>query len=330
IVAPSVIGENPFNLERLAAKCLPTNANRSLPYLDIYHQLAFAGIEMAIWDIMGKACGVPCALLMGGIYRNEVAFSDYVFASKAMGETNESFMESVVKYCKKLVSQFHSPVLEFKVGVQPPEEDVEMVRRIREEVGEKIKLRVDANCAWTESTAMNTIRAIEKYELANIEEPSVTLEADAKIRRVVKTPISVHWPSPREVANYGLDAVVVNPLHFGGFYRTRKQFAIAEDLGLDIWLHSRCELGFGTAAYIHFLAAKRFSVLQSQSLIRPTKDFLTKEGKPTFENGVMHVPEGPGLGATLDTDKMEKYHQLFLELGEYQWLNSSGNSPPFY
>ena len=330
-LSPILIGENPFNMERLTSKCLPTNANLGLPYVDVYNLQAFGGIEMAIWDIMGKICGVPSAMLMGGIYREEVPFSEYVFVSKQPGESPANFNENVVKYCKKMVSEYKSPFLEFKVGTQRPSDDIEMVRLIREGVGEETKIRADANCGWSESTALLTLRKMEEYCLDGIEEPSSGLPADSRIRKVIKIPISVHWPRVRDVADWGLDAVVMNPLNQGGFGRTKKHIAIAEDLGVDFWLHSRSELGIGTAAYIHFLATTRHLVQPSQAwTVRVSEDFLTKEGEPRFERGVIRIPEGEGLGVTLDVSKLEKYHQLFLDVGEYNWLNSTGKSPPFY
>jgi L-alanine-DL-glutamate epimerase-like enolase superfamily enzyme len=205
-----------------------------------------------------------------------------------------------------------------------------MVKRVREAVGDEVLIRVDANCAWTESTALQTVREFEKYSVGNVEEPCRTLDSNGRIRSSVRTPISVHSTRVSEVARHGLDVVVVNPVPIGGLRRLKQQATIAEDLGLDMWLHSRAELGFATAAYIQFLASTRYTILPSQTLMRPTEDFLTKEGKPEFENGFMSLPEGPGLGVTLDPGKLDKYSQLFEEEGEYEWLSGSGRSPPFY
>ena len=330
VLSPRIIDENPFNLERIASICLPTNANPSLPYIDIYHLLGFAGIEMALWDIAGKTCDVPAAMLMGGVYRDKIPFCDYVFTARQGGEAAEQFMDRAVTSCKELVALHHSPVLEFKVGVFEPRYDIEMVRRIREAVGKDVVLRVDANCAWTESTALRTIREFERYTVDNVEEPCGTLEANARIRSSIKTPISVHSTRVMEVANHGLDIAVVNPLPIGGLQRLKQQVAIAEDRGIDVWLHSRGELGFATAAYLQFLSSTRYTLLPSQSLIRPTEDFLTKEGKPEFEKGFMSFPSKPGLGVTLDHSKLDKYNKLFEDEGEYYWLSESGFSPPFY
>jgi glucarate dehydratase len=330
VIAPRLIGENPFNLERIASKCLPTNANPSLPYVDAFHLLGFGGVEMALWDVAGKACDVPAAMLMGGVYRDKIAFCEYVFAEHQQNEDDDAFIENVVKYCKNSVTNHHSPVLEMKVGVLQPRKDIEMVKRVREAVGEGVTLRVDANCAWTESTALRTVREFENLSVGNVEEPCRTLEANGRIRSSVNLPISVHSTRVSELAKYGLDVAVVNPLSVGGFRRLKQQAAIAEDIGMDMWLHSRAELGFATAAYLQFLASTRHTILPSQSLIRPTEDFLTKEGKPQFENGFMSLPDAPGLGVTLDHGKLDKYNQLFEEEGEYEWLNGTGRSPPFY
>jgi glucarate dehydratase len=329
VLAPRLIGENPFNLERLSSKCLPTNANQSLPYIDAYYLLAFSGIEMALWDIIGKVCETPSAMLMGGIYRTEIPFCDYIFVSASSSDPN-TYVESVAKYAKWLVDTYHSPLIEFKVGVLEPKHDVELVGAVREALGNDTALRIDANCAWTESTALRTVREIERYDVANIEEPCNGLAADARIRRVIKTPVSVHSTRVRDVAEHGLDSAVVNPLQLGGFRRLKQQIAVAEDSGIDVWLHSRGELGFATAAYMQFLASTRYVLLPSQSLMRPTEDMLTKEGMPRFENGFVQLSDKPGLGVTLDHSKLEKYHALFEEKGEYNNLSERGLSPPFY
>jgi glucarate dehydratase len=201
---------------------------------------------------------------------------------------------------------------------------------VRDELGEGVDIRIDSNAAWTESTALVTIRRLEKYGLSNIEEPCGSLESNSKIRRRSKTPISTHSTRVIDVANAGLDVAVVNPIPVGGFARLRKQVSVAEERGLDVWLHSRGELGFATAAYLHFVAANRWLSLPNQTLMRPTEHMLTKEPKPTLEKGVMKLPEGPGLGVTLDTNSLDKYNSLFREVGEYNWLGGSGRSPPFF
>jgi len=328
-VGPRAVGEDPFNLERITSKCLPTNANPSLPYVDVFHLLALGGLETALWDAMGKTTGLPAASLMGGVYRTKVPFSDYVFVA-GNGGTPEDHIRAVVKYSRELVTRYRSPSLEFKVGVLEPRHDIAMVGAVREAVGEGVALRVDANCAWSESTALRTVRELERYGLANVEEPCGTLEADAKVRRSMRTPVSAHSTRVSDVASYGLDAVVVNPLQVGGFARLKKQVAVAEDRGLDIWLHSRAELGFATAAYMHFAAANRYLIHPNQTLIRPTEHTLTREGKPRFMDGFMEVPLGPGLGVTLDEAALEKYAGVFREEGESDWLGGAGQSPPFY
>jgi L-alanine-DL-glutamate epimerase-like enolase superfamily enzyme len=85
-----------------------------------------------------------------------------------------------------------------------------------------------------------------------------------------------------------------------------------------------------TAASIQFHTSTRYALLPSQSLIRPTEDFLAREGKPEFENGFMSLPDKPGLGVTLDYSKLQKYHALFEEKGEYYWSSDSGTSLPFH
>jgi glucarate dehydratase len=328
-LTPRLVGENPFNLERITSKCLPTNANPSLPYIDVFYVLAFAGVEMALWDIMGKAVGAPSSLLMGGMYRTEIPFCDYVFVSGPKDSPGE-YIENVAKYSKDLATRYKSPLVEMKVGVLEPRQDVELVRTVRQVLGDKVAIRVDANCSWTEPTAMQTVREFEKHDLANIEEPCGTLMADAKVRRSILTPVSAHTTKVSDVARAGLDSAVVNPLTIGGFAMTRKKVAIAESLGLDVWLHSRGELGFATAGYLHFVASNRSMVLPNQSLLRPTEHTLTKEGMPDFRNGFMPLPKGDGLGVTLDTQALDKYHGIFNDAGEFDWLSDTGRSPPFY
>lgn len=317
-IKPKILGEDPFDIECLAARCLPYRSVTGLLGSQSA-TTAFGGVEVALWDIIGKLTGKPLCKLLGGMFRSEVSFVEYFAPRYASEDTvEESSPQQIAKYCAEALDRYGAKTLEGKVGVFPPKVDIEMIKEIRNAVGYGVELRIDANQVWSPGTAIRTIKAMERYELSNVEEPTRSLEAMAKVKKHVDVPISTHSVDiPRIVALDAADTVVSDIDYLGGILATKKLIATLEKFDLGFWLHSAHELGIATAANTHLIASTPHIVCPSQSLLHFQKDDIIKGGKPELKNGCIRVPTRPGLGIELDQEKVKKYSLLYQTKGSY-------------
>ena len=315
-IKPAVIGQNPFEIERL----LRTNMSGFGIWDGQIDLTPFSGVEFALWDIMGKAVGKPVCELIGGMYRDKVPFAAYIFPryTGEGGVGGESTPESIAKYCVDMIDKYGVTTLECKLGVFPSKQEVEQIRAIREAVGEEVQIRVDPNRTWSTQTAVQTIRAMEKYNLRNVEEPCRGLEAAARVKRAIHTPTSTHSPLLLEVCKLGVaDAITGVPYWYGGIWMTKKFAATAEILNLGFWLESSGELGIHKAVHLHIAASTPHMIDPNQTHANHLVDDIIVGGKFKFEKGYMTVPKRAGLGVELDQDKLKKYAELYKKVGGY-------------
>lgn len=173
-----LIGEDPFNVERILAILRPR------PYFFGYagHGL-IAGIEMACWDIIGKTVGKPVWALLGGRFRRKIEISGYVFTrakNKKTGEGGETTPEELLEFSKKLVREHGFRNLKLKAGASHPEVDLATIALFRETFGPEMGLRIDPNGTWSPQTALAICKRLDPYRLEYIEDPTWGLEAMAR------------------------------------------------------------------------------------------------------------------------------------------------------
>jgi len=319
-VRPAIVGEDPFNIEHIIMKSLWNS-----PWVGINKPYALPGaaVEVACWDIIGKKTGRPICDLIGGRYRNTVEHVGYVFP-RYVGSSRkggESTPDAISEYCSNIIEKHGFKTLEMKVGIFPPEQDVRIVKAIRERVGYDAKLRIDANSVWSTQTAISTLKALEKYEITNVEDPTKDLESMAIVRKTVNIPFSTHSLNITEVARLGAADAIVGDVHDsgvlgGGILPLKKLIASVQSLGLDFWLHSSNELGISMAAVCHVISSTPVITLPSQGLRIHLADDVIKGANSIFQydNGCIQVPKGPGLGVEVDDDKIEKYTELHKDM----------------
>jgi L-rhamnonate dehydratase len=294
-----VIGEEVHDLERIHRKILGAG------YYHHHRAVVFAscGIEMALWDLIGKAADVPLYKLLGGGFRKRVEMIGYLFTQDP---------EALLRETRAYLDQGFRTI-KIKIGTDP-RQDVALVRLLRDELGYDFELRVDLNQAWTIGTAKRILRRLEPYDLQYAEQPLLLSELDASgdLRRMTSVPIALDESAYTThevleiVRRKAADVILVDPHEAGGLLPCKKACAIAEAAGIPVGVHSASELGVSTAAYLH-LAASTPNMLyavdtQYQHL---TDDVITRPF--IFHEGALSVPEGPGLGVELDPSKVERY-----------------------
>lgn len=278
---------------------------------------AFGGVEIAMWDALGKTQGVPLSLLLGGAVRSEVTLTEY-FSYRFAGpsEPGESTPADVARYCARMIEKHGAEIFEGKVGTVALDEEVAMVREIRAAIGDR-PLQLDANGAWTVSTAREALRRLKPFIIHWFEEPVETYEEMAELRGFTSSSFSSHVIDlPKAVRLRAPDAIVTNINEHGGIRRTVDFIRACERFGVGFRFHSG-ETGIASAAYLHVSAAMEHVRDASQTLFRWYADDVIAEGTFVPERGRVKVPEGPGLGVTLDPKALQRCHERFLSEGAF-------------
>lgn len=325
-LAPKLNNVEVFDIAECERRCLPdakVDTNTADQFVLIR---AFGAIEIALWDLRGKAWGLPLYKILGGAVRKEISFTEYFAFRENRGNTGgESTPGEVAAYCAKMRDLHGSTLFEGKCTPADPKTAVKLVKEIRGAIGDDATLRLDANMGFTLSAARHVLSGIEPYNIDNIEDPVAGFYGMAKLRQHSRIPFSSHVPDLRLAAQLGVpDNFVINIAALGGISRTLKFIAVCEMLGLGFWFYSG-QTGIATAAYLHLAAATQHLYQPSQSLFRWQIDDVTEEGPFKPKNNILTVPESPGLGVTLSKPDMKRCHERFLEEGTYDQYYNPAN-----
>ena len=298
LIAPALIGENATQVSHLRQKM--DRVIRLNPFTK-------AAVEMALWDLCGKATGAPVCQLLGGKVRDEMPIKLVIgsFDAPKAVDLAQQFLDRGVK-CLKV-----------KVGLDP-EQDLERVRAVRELAGRQIPIGIDANCGWTVPQARQMLKRLSEFDILFAEQPVSTSDrqALATLRRDTDIPIMADesvfttndaWHLTAERA---VDILSVYPGKHGGIQATVEIANIAQAAGIAWSMGSNLELGIGTAAMLHVGAA--ISTIDSErfpgDFIGPIYHETDLLKKPlTLGPEAARVPDGPGLGVELDDELVAKY-----------------------
>lgn len=276
----------------------------------------FGGIEMAMWDARGKTEGVPVALLLGGAVRDEVPLTEY-FSYRLPGtDPGEATPLEIARYCAAMIEAHGSTVFEGKVATVSMAEEVTMLREIRAAIGAR-ELRIDANGGYTLPTARLALRAFSPFEISWFEEPCEDYEDMAALRAHTDISFSSHRIDLRKaVALRCPDAIVTNLNELGGIAATVAFIKAAEAFNVGFRFHSG-ETGIGSAAYLQVSAAVEAVRGASQTLLRWYGDDVIEGGPMVPKAGQLALPQGAGLGVTLDRKALARCHQRYLDEGAF-------------
>jgi muconate cycloisomerase len=297
-LTPPLLGKDPRDI---------TAARRTMDFIIKLNPFSKAAVEMALWDLAGKAAGLPVYQLLGGKVRDRVRIKLVVWArdvagSRAMAEGHLKLGVSCVKV---------------KVGLDP-ETDIARVRAVREVAGRDIPVTIDANCGWTIQQAKFCLRALADANLLLAEQPIPAGDpaALAELRRDTPAPIMADesvftlqdaWLLTTHRA---ADILSVYPGKHGGIAATAEIVVVAKAAGIRCTIGSNLELGIGTAAMLHVAAA--FPEVDTEVFPADTigpfyhdADLITRP----LDLGPPHarIPDGPGLGVELDEEQLKRW-----------------------
>ena len=300
-LTPKLIGEDPRRIRYCMDRLSKTFAN---PF-------AKAGIEMALFDLLGKSLNTPVYQLLGGAVRN--ADLPLRFPIMPVGP------EESADVGKRMVAEGFR-TLKLKVGHDPLEYDLERVRQVREAVGPQIRLTVDANGGWTVNEAIRAAPPLEEYGVVFIEQPVHRLDLDglARVRQHVRLPImadeSVFTVQDALTCIHkgAADIISVYPGKNGGLLNTLTIASLAEAAGVHCAIGSNLEWDVGSAAMMHACRAIPNICVEryAADIIGPV--FHIEHACETSllgDPGFARVPDAPGLGVSLNLDRLAEVSQ---------------------
>ena len=316
-MAPFVIGRSPWQSEAIRAELWHRGIWQFRKPTACF---AYPGIDMALWDICGKACGQPLYNLFGGRLREAANYFYYL---------SRGTKADIADQCREgLARGFH--VFYLKVGIDIDAE-LEMVRSLRETVGPKAKIRLDANAAWKVNQAVRNLAQLDTYHIDFIEQP-VSQDPLTNMQEVrARTPVAVCaneglWTAEdayRQMTHRTADVYCLSPYWVGSLLQWQYLCRVAHLEGLQVVKHTHGELGIVAAACHHVLLTLPNIVDGNQHTAHMMKDDILKDTLPIATGPDWGVPQGDGLCIEVDEDKVARYHQLYLERGQFQPYDSA-------
>jgi L-alanine-DL-glutamate epimerase-like enolase superfamily enzyme len=301
------VGRSPFENARLMAesyqRLFQAFGTCSSPR---FSGQVLAGLEMALWDVAGKAVGRPAHELLGGAVHHEIAYFGF-----AQGETAE---EVAADAGAQAAEGFE--VIYFKVG-RGDALDIDTAKAVRAAIGPDKRLRVDPNEKWTPLHAGRMIRKLLAYDVEAVEQPThcESIAALAQVRAASPIAISAdqavftHFEAYDVCRQNAADLIVVGLHEAGGLTGLSKVAHIAEAAGINICLHGLYETGITTCASHQIAATIPNLDDANQHMNRFLAWDIIRSPDLRPRRGRLPILKGAGLGFELDWDNVERAKQ---------------------
>jgi glucarate dehydratase len=325
-------GHDVFRLEAMRyAICNPTASlynNRTQLH---------AALEFACLDIMGQKLGVPVHALLGGKVREEVEFASYLFfryANPKTGHGEVRTAEQLAANAKALKAQHGFRVHKLKGGVYPPAHELACYRAVADALAGD-RFRYDPNSALSLADAIDFGRGILDIRNDYFEDPVWGMPQLARLKEFVPLPTATNTviinfeQLASNVVTRAVDVILLDTTFWGGIRPCIKAAGVCETMGFGVAVHSSGELGIQLATMLHLGAVVANLGYAADAHYHHVTDDVIEGGKLVYRNGAIRVPDAPGLGVTLDRDKLARYHELFRELGGYPYDRDPGR-PGWY
>lgn len=307
-LAPLVVGRSAFDVELLWELMFRSTINIGRKGLVLE---AISAIDIALWDIIGKACGQPVYNLLGGKTRERIR----CYASAGYP------MKDLDRMAEKASAQIAQGFTAFKMrmGYGPADgragmrKNVDLVRTMREAVGDDVDLMADAYMGWSTQYAIEMLRLLEPYDLFWLEEPVMpdNLDGYAQIRARSRTAIAggehefTRWGFRAMIEKGAVDYVQLDVNRVGGITEARKIWALAQAHDLPVIPHSQ------NFHNLHLIIANTNSPMSEYFPLdeRDGDTFFCElfTGEPRAEGGHITLSDKPGLGVELNDAAVDEF-----------------------
>ncbi|MGH7921688.1 MAG: mandelate racemase/muconate lactonizing enzyme family protein [Candidatus Dormibacteraceae bacterium] len=270
---------------------------------------AIAGIEMALFDLVGRTTGTPLHLLLGGALVEEIPITALLTRAEAPDATPSELPLALARAGAAIVADGRFRSLKFK-GSSDVRFDVAVMRELRRALPDT-GLRVDPNAIWSVTESLWAARELEELDLEYLEDPCAGIEGMARVAAATRTPLCTNMCvvrledfAPAIRAN-AVQVVHADPHKWGGIHASIAMHAICRAFGLGVGMHSggelgisrACDLGIAAALGIDFPADAMYYLLMEDLITEPL----------SVSAGAMRVPQGPGLGVEVDLEKLAEF-----------------------
>jgi L-alanine-DL-glutamate epimerase-like enolase superfamily enzyme len=290
-----LVGADPFDRNRIHAGLARTVGNHATK----------GGVDIALWDIMGTALGMPVHRLLGG-------YTDRVRVSHMVGFSSG---EEMLAEAEKYRDSYGIQVFKVKVGRHPLNLDIDACRILRDGLGPDVELYLDANRGWSAVEAGEVLARVGDLGFTFFEEPCDAHEVLGRRRLVANSPIPVVadesaptlGDAARELTTGGATALSIKTARTG-FSESQKILGLAEGLGIEVIMGNQIDSQIGSTATVTFGAAFRHASRRAAELSNflDMSDDLVAEPLVISE-GTIAAPTVPGVGVTIDADKLAHY-----------------------
>ena len=348
-IKPLVIGRDPFALNALAQSldehfggtssgdASKTTMRATIPSRRAAR--AFAAIEVACLDLVGKAIGRPVCDLLGGKVRERVPFSAYLFYKHAGAGGDLGFdidpsatgwaaarqaealtPDGLVAQAQAVCAAFGFKSIKLKGGVFEPQVEVETILALREAFGPDVPLRLDPNAIWSVETSIRVGKQLEG-KLEYFEDPTRTQTGMAEVARAVSIPLAtnmctVSFDDIPNAVRVGSESIILSDHHFWGGVRASVELArICRVFGRGLSMHSNSHVGISLRAMAHLAAAVPNLAYACDTHYPWQSEEVLIGGRLQFDDGCIVVGDAPGLGIELDRAALARLHDNYLKCG---------------
>ena len=311
-MTPLVLGRDPWNREAIRRDLF---THGLWQFRSGTGNFAWAGIDMALWDVCGQACGEPLWRLLGGLQRHEATYFYYLSRG-----TRESIAHQVAD---GLAAGFE--VFYLKVGLGDAD-DLEAVAAVREALGAGPRLRLDANGTWTIPQALCNLRAMTEYDIDFVEQPvrDHPVGQLAEIRGRVGMAVCANEGLWSEAEAYDrirrrqADVYCFSPFWVGSIGSFHRLSWLAHYEGLQVCKHTHGELGLAAAAGHHVVLTLPNGVEGHQQTAYLMEHDILTEPLPIASGPRWGTIDAPGLGVGVDVAAVEEAAARFRAEGQYR------------
>lgn len=319
---PLLKGHNPFEIEALKWKI----AN---PTASLYNNRTqiLAALEFACLDIVGKELNVPVHILLGGKLREEIEFASYMFftyPAEGRDPVDIRDPDQLVDAVGALKNAYGFNTHKLKGGVFPPGYELQCYQALAAKFPDD-RLRYDPNAALSLAEAIDFGLAIEGLNNDYYEDPVWGLNGLRQLRERVNIPLATNTvvvnfeQLATNLRDPAADVILLDTTFWGGIRPCIKAAGVCETFQVETAVHSSGELGIQLATMLHFASVLPSQPYAADAHYHHLTDDIIVGGLMPYENGRIKVPDGPGLGIEIDSEKVAQYNELFKRLGGYDY-----------